>query len=179
MATENPRSVRALRATSPRVKHWLSELLVRPGILALAPAFVSVVFALHGCSGDADFSDVMPEPVTLSAEAYRSEIAGIDRLVFDEGPFMEKRGAELAESLENLARRVKAASDSRFLAIESLELRHLASVSKGLSADAPRARLQSNWIRLRSNLFDDREWFARSAADLPHPREALQVKPSR
>ncbi len=102
----------------------------------------------------------------LSAEAYRTEIAAIDRLVFEEGPYSGKRGRALGERLEELARRVKAASDSRSLTIESLELRHLASVARDFPPDAPRAPPQNNWMRLRSNLFDEREWFARSAADL-------------
>lgn len=151
-----PRSARAVCVASRRL------FLVGAG---------SVAFALQGCSGDADFSDVMPEPVTLQAEAYRSEITGVDRLVFEEGPYTGKRGRALAATLEALAARVKAASDSRFLLLESLELRRLGSVARDYPPDSPRAPLQNDWMRLRSNLFDDREWFARSASDLeaePH-----------
>jgi len=125
---------------------------------------------LSGCSGDADFSDAMPAPVTLSAEQFQPEIMEIDRLVFGAGPLADARRNDLARRLESLAARVKASGESRFLLIESLELKRLASGSRSLP-DAPAARtsLQNNWMRIRSNLFDDRAWFARSASDLTAP----------
>lgn len=133
----------------------------------LAFAVVFVTASLAGCSGDADFSDAMPAPVTLSAEQFQAEIMAIDRLVFGEGPLADARRNDLARRLESLAARVKTSGDSRFLLIESLELKRLASGAKSLP-DAPAARtsLQNNWMRIRSNVFDDRAWFARSAADL-------------
>ncbi len=50
----------------------------------------------------ADLSDVMAEPVTLSAEEYRKEITDADRLVFTEGPFDEIRRNSLSDKLEEL-----------------------------------------------------------------------------
>ena len=91
---------------------------------------VLCVVCAWACKGNADFSDVMPEPVTLSAEEYRQEITDIDRLIFAEGPFDQARRDSLAGKLEQLARRVKASSDSRFIAIEALEVRRLAGMAK-------------------------------------------------
>ena len=135
--------------------------------LILAFAVILATVPLAGCGGDADFSDAMPAPVTLSAEQFQPEIMEIDRLVFGAGPLADARRSDLVRRLESLAGRVKAAGESRFLLIESLELKRLASVSKSLP-DVPAARtsLQNNWMRIRSNLFEDRAWFARSAADL-------------
>jgi len=79
--------------------------------------------------GDADFGRVMTTPVTLNADEYRGEITGIDRLVFDEKSFGETRRAALAGKLDELAKRVKASSDSRFITIEVLELKRLAEVT--------------------------------------------------
>lgn len=122
---------------------------------------------LQACQGNADFSDAMPAPVTLSAETYRGEIMEIDRLVFETQPFTAERRQRLAQSLEELSRRVRAGSDSRFLKIESLEIRRLAEAARTLPSSPPPRALTDNWMRIRSNLFEDRAWFARSAADLP------------
>jgi uncharacterized protein (TIGR03067 family) len=108
----------------------------------------------------------MPAPVTLSAEEYNQEITDIDRLVFAEGPFDASRRESLAGRLEELARRMKASSDSRFIAIEVLEVRRLAEVAKRAPAKPRPQMLSDPWMRIRSNVFDDRSWFARSAADL-------------
>jgi hypothetical protein len=135
---------------------------------ALAIVLTSLLAGLAaGCSGDADFSDAMPAPVTLNADQFRAEIIEIDRLVFGTGPLAAPRREDLGSRLEALAARVKASGESRFLLIESLELRRLASGARDLAdVAAARTSLQNNWMRIRNNLFDDREWFARSAADL-------------
>jgi len=126
-----------------------------------------VLVVLQACQGNADFSDAMPAPVTLSAETYRGEIMKIDRLVFEARPFTSERRERLAQSLEELSRRVRSASDSRFLKIESLEIRRLAEAARTLPSVPPPPPLMDNWMRIRSNLFEDQAWFARSAADLP------------
>ncbi len=143
------------------------------------------VVCAWACKGNADFSDVMPEPVTLSAEAYRPEITEIDRLVFTEGPFDKTRRASLAGKLEELARRMKASSDSRYIAIEVLEVRRLAEVAKRAPGKPPPSMLSDQWMRIRSNVFDDRAWFARRAADLepapaggPTSAEVSSAKPA-
>ena len=136
----------------------------RPGLLLAA-----LVHCASSCSGDADFSEAMPQPVTLSAESYRHEIAAIDRLVFEAGAFGTARRETLATTLGALAGRVKAGADSRFLAIEAFELRRLAEAAKGLNAGPAQERFAREWMRIRNNVFDDRSWFARSAADLDRP----------
>lgn len=131
-----------------------------------AAAAALAVLSIWACKGDADFSDAMPAPVTLNADEYRQEISGIDRLVFEEKPFGETRRAALAGRLEELAKRVRAASDSRFITIEVLELKRLSSMAKRFPPDAPRTALQNEWMRIRNNLFENRSWFARSPRDL-------------
>ena len=125
----------------------------------LAAAFL---LPLGACSGDADFSDAIGEIATLPAEEYQTEILELDRLVFDAAPMSEARRETLESRFQALAARVKAAGDSKFLKLESLELRRLAAVSERM----PAAQIQQQWMRIRNNLFDDRWWFARSAADL-------------
>ena len=161
---------------------WPAETLPRRAGFVLCVLCVAGAWA---CRGDADFSDAMPAPVTLSAEEYRSEITEIDRLVFAEGPFDETRRESLAGKLDRLARRMKTSSDSRFIAIEVLEVRRLASVAKRVPAKPPPSMLSDQWMRIRSNVFDDRSWFARRAADLeslpasgPPPSEVSLAKPA-
>ena len=135
---------------------------------ARAAAALLVLF-LGGCAGDADFSAAAPTPVTLSAEEYREAITNVDRLVFRTGAVDDARRRALAKELDAMAVRVKATSDSRFLLLESLELRRLAAAAKRLPSDAVPEPFANEWMRIRSNLFDDRSWFARSAADLEAP----------
>ena len=143
--------------------------MVRIAVICRRRRWTGIVLCVVGawaCKGNADFSDVMPAPVTLSAEEYRAEITDIDRLVFAEGPFDKARRASLAGRLEELARRMKASSDSRFIKIEVLEVRRLAEVAKRAPPNPPAPMLSDQWMRIRSNVFDDRSWFARSASDL-------------
>jgi hypothetical protein len=134
------------------------------------PVILIAVLSAWSCRGNADFSDAMPAPVILAAEDYRREIAEIDRLVFRQGLFDDARRTALAGELEGLSRRMKAASDSRFIAIEVLEIRKLAEMAKRAPAKPPPGMLSDQWMRIRSNVFDDRSWFARSAADLEEPQ---------
>ena len=72
----------------------------------------------------------------------------------------------LATKLGELAARVKAAKDSHFLEIEAYEIKKLADGSKNMPEQPLRSQLPNQWMRIRNNLFEDRSWFARSAADL-------------
>jgi len=108
----------------------------------------------------------MLQIVILNADEYRQEITDIDRLVFDDKPFDKDRRALLAAKLGELAERVKAARDSHFLEIEAYEIKRLADGSKNMPEQPLRSQLPNQWMRIRNNLFDDRSWFARSAADL-------------
>jgi|SRR5882672_2376766 len=129
-----------------------------------ALAVVVALVAMFGCN--ADLSKQLPEPVTLNADDYRTEITDIDRLLFNPKPYDDERSVHLAATLEGLASRIAAGSDSRFLKMEASEIRALASLAKHTSDSAPRDHLEENWMRSRNNLFEDRSWMARSAADL-------------
>jgi hypothetical protein len=130
-------------------------------VLAVAVALV----VMFGCS--VDLSKQLPEPVTLNADDYRKEITDIDRLLFSTKPYDDARRTQLAATLEGLASRITGGSESRFLKMEASEIRTLASLAKHTSASDPRDHLEENWMRIRNNLFEDRSWMARSAADLP------------
>jgi len=113
----------------------------------------------------------------LNADQYRREIAMIDRLVFENAPLTETRRELLAKKLEELSVRVKSDSDTRFLEIESAELTKLAAYALNYPGNAPRTNLENQWMRIRNNVFDDRSWFARSAADLEPLASASSADP--
>jgi len=136
---------------------------------------LACVALLGGCNVEADFSDQL-KTETLVAEQYQQEIAAIDRLVFAETPLGDDGVVALEKDLNDVAARITVGKpDSKFLKLESLELRHLANRAKRLSATGTGAALQNDWMRIRNNLFDDRAWFARSAKDLEY--EATAVPP--
>src|SRR6266436_6867196 len=136
----------------------------------LTMALAGVLGSLWGCGKSApEQAAKSPEEllqiVILNADEYRQEITDIDRLVFDEKPFDKDRRALLATKLGELAARVKAAKDSHFLEIEAYEITRLADGFKNMPEQPLRSQLPNQWMRIRNNLFDDRSWFARSAAD--------------
>ena len=139
--------------------------------LALA---LLVAATLAGCKGEADFSDNL-QVRQLSAEAYQQEIVTVDQLVFREAPLGEDGARSLEATLDAMAKRVAATDpNSKFLKVESDELQLLAKRAGRLS---PR-ELQDNWMRIRNNLFDDRAWFARSAADLDDEARTASTTPA-
>jgi hypothetical protein len=130
-----------------------------------AGLILACLAVLAGCSGEADFSGAI-ETQILPAERYEPEIRSIDRLVFQEKPIGENGARTLEAILDDVSARVCTKCDSKFLRLESLELKLLAKRAGRLAPDGTGAALQNDWMRIRNNLFDDRAWFARSARDL-------------
>jgi hypothetical protein len=148
---------------------------VKPHLKSLAASLLVVVAgSLCGC-GKASNDSAEPKPadqlqlVTLNPDEYRQEITDIDRAVFGAEPFDDARHEMLTANLEKLAQRVKSAGDSRFLKMEADEIMTLARVSRKMREEGLRTQLPNQWMRIRNNLFEDRYWFARSAADLEQP----------
>jgi uncharacterized protein (TIGR03067 family) len=120
-----------------------------------------------------DQQDLSADFPTLNADEYRQEISDIDRLIFEELPLTSARRMALTKKLEALAQRMESSSDSHFIAIEAHEIRQLADYADKLPPSGPRTALANNWMRIRNNVFDDRSWFARSAADLEPTAETV------
>ena len=120
-----------------------------------------------------DQPDLSKEFPTLNADEYRQEITGIDRLIFEQLPLTSERRTALTKQLEALAQRMESSSDAHFIAVEAHEIRQLADYADKLPPDGPREALTNNWMRIRNNVFDDRSWMARSAADLEPTAETI------
>jgi len=76
-------------------------------LMAVALRVIAAVSVLSLCSGEADFSDSMVQPVVLSAEEFQNDIIAIDRLAFDEKPFDEAHRKFQNEELRNERSRTK------------------------------------------------------------------------
>ena len=133
-------------------------------VSVLTLAVIVVLVAGFGCN--ADLSQHAPQPVVLNADDYRQQITDIDRLLFSPKPYDDSRRVQLADELEGLASRITTGSNASFLKMEASEIRKLAVLAKNTRDTVPRDHLQENWMRIRNNLFEDRSWMARSAADL-------------
>jgi hypothetical protein len=127
-------------------------------------AVTVALVAMLGCN--ADLSQHPAQPVLLNADDYRQEITDLDRLLFNPKAYDDARRTQLAAELEGLASRITAGSEAPFLKVEASEIRTLAVLAKNTPDSVPRDHLEENWMRIRNNLFDDRSWMARSAADL-------------
>jgi hypothetical protein len=125
------------------------------------------VFA--ACSGELRIGNFIPATATLAAEGYQNEIMEIDRLVFSENEIGEAGRSSLASKLVTLSDRVDTErGESTFLRLEAGKLKELAARISRIPVGKPvPSSLRDQWMRIRSNVFDDRAWFARSAEDLP------------
>jgi hypothetical protein len=148
---------------------------VKPRLKSLAASLFAVVACSLCACGKASNDSSEPRPtdqlqlITLNPDEYRQEITDIDRAVFAAEPFDDARHELLTANLEKLVQRVKSAGDSRFLKMEADEILTLAKMSRKMREEGLRTQLPNNWMRIRNNLFEDRYWFARSAADLEQP----------
>jgi len=145
-----------------------TPMILRSRVL---PVLVIALAPMCGCKTNADLQQGLPEPVILNADEYRQEITDVDRLVFAAQPFDDDRRASLDTTLKALAQRVKAASNARFLEVESNEIKTLAEGFRHMPEAGLHTQLPQQWMRIRNNLFDDRSWFARGAADLDQPSQ--------
>jgi hypothetical protein len=147
---------------------------VKFGLKCISTSLLAIVTSsLCSCGKTSNDS---PEPkadqlhlVTLNPDEYHQEITDIDRAVFAADPFDDARHELLTANLEKLAQQVKSAGDSRFLKMEADEIMTLARMSRKMREEGLRTQLPNQWMRIRNNLFEDRYWFAHSAADLEQP----------
>lgn len=146
-----------------RVRH----LIVVAVVLAAMGAVYGAMQTTRGLRG------AMNDAVLASAD-YRAPIVDIEALLFG-GPrlTMEDR-IRLADALDELRRNLDARGGTNLAKFSAHELGTLASMSRGLGdlhgEDLDRVR--QNWMRIRSNTFDDASWFRFSESDPAAEREA-------
>ncbi len=149
--------------------------LVAAGVILFAMG--SAYHALHTSEGI--LGATHGEPGLASAD-YRAPIATIEAELFAPGPLSMEQRIQLASAFEELARSV-GSRDSHMAHFSARELRTLAAITRGLGdlRGSDLERIRNNWMRIRSNTFDDASWFRFSETDpvapAVEPRTALSV----
>jgi hypothetical protein len=152
---------------------WLTRFRVRIAIAVIVMAMVGGYRAMHtteGIMGGLNDS-------TLSSTEFRAPIATLEAHLFATGPVTREDGKALAHAFEDLGKALDARSGTHIARYSARELRTLAGMSRRLS-DRPRGdleRVRTQWMRVRSNTFDDASWFRFSEADPVATPEEIRV----
>lgn len=136
----------------------------------LAVAFV-VLFAMgmayqamHTTQG---VMSVARQEGTLSSAQYRAPIANLEAQLFEPAPLSMEQRIRLAAAVDDMRKALLAGGDSHMAKYSARELGTLAQMCRGLGdlEGADLDRVRQNWMRIRSNTFDDASWFRFSEGD--------------
>jgi hypothetical protein len=135
-------------------------LLVAAVLSAMGMAYQ----AMHTTQG---VMSVAKEEGTLASAEYRAPIANLEAQLFASGPLTMEQRIQLAAAFDEMRRALESGHDSHMTKYSARELGTLASMSRGLGdlGGADLDRVRQNWMRIRSNTFDDASWFRFSEAD--------------
>lgn len=138
--------------------------MMRGHFIAIAAASMFIV----ACSGP-DVTKLTGDP--LNPELHRAELVAIDAVLFEDGPLSDEGRTQIADSLEALAKVAEADGTNTIANVFATEMRTLGSRVKRTSVGTPLANsdLRTQWMRIRSSLFNDAAWFRRSSADPIEP----------
>ena len=132
-------------------------------VLVLAVAAIAAMAWMSDCGGARMDLETLASLDPLDPQRYEASIKAVDREVFTGGTLDKARRNALSESLKALAYEVSAPENNALALHFAGELRTLARMSERLRATPIESGpLQDQWMRIRSSLFDDAWWFARS-----------------
>src|SRR5262249_36815280 len=137
------------------------NLLVVVGVLfAMGAAYQ----AMHTTQG---VMSVAKGEGTLASAQYRAPIANLEAQLFAPGPLSMEQRIQLAAAFDEMRKSLVAGGDSHMAHYSARELGTLAAMSRGLGnlGGPDLDRVRQNWMRVRSNTFDDASWFRFSEAD--------------
>jgi len=149
-------------------------LLVGVTLLGLSGAY----HALHTAEG---VMSVTKGEGTLLAAQYRAPIVNVEAQLFAPGPLTMEQRIRLAAAFDQMRDSLARGSNSHMAKFSARELGQLAAMSRGLGSlgGDDLERVRNNWMRVRSNTFDDASWFRFSEADpvapADEPRAALSA----
>jgi hypothetical protein len=103
----------------------------------------------------------------LSSAQFRAPIVNVEAQLFAPGPLTMEERIRLAAAFDEMRDSLAAGSGSHMAKFSARELGTLAAMSRGLGelGGADLDRVRRNWMRIRSNTFDDASWFRFSEAD--------------
>jgi hypothetical protein len=151
------------------------NLLVIAVVLFAMGAVYNAMHMTQGLKGG------MNDTVLASAD-YRAAIVDIEALLFSYEPISMEDRIRLSKAFEDLRVQLEQRNGSNLVRFSAREVRTLAGLSQGLGplGGADLDRVRTNWMRVRSNIFDDASWFRFSEADPVPPREekGLELGPA-
>jgi hypothetical protein len=140
-----------------RVRHLLA-------VLAILCAMGAAYHAMHTTQG---VMSVAREEGTLVSAEYRAPIARLEAQLFAPGPLTMEQRIQLAAAFDDVRKSLASGSGTHMSQYSARELGTLAAMCRGLGdlGGADLDRVRQNWMRVRSNTFDDASWFRFSEAD--------------
>jgi hypothetical protein len=149
--------------------------LLRVRILLFVAA---ILFAIGAAYQSMHTSEGIVGGVTnhvLASAEYRAPIANLEARLFAPGPLTMEERIRLAAAFDDVRKALEAGSGTHMARYSARELRTLAALCRGLGelGGADLDRVRQNWMRVRSNTFDDASWYRFSEADpVATPEEA-------
>ncbi len=103
----------------------------------------------------------------LAADQFRAPIANLEARLFAAGPLSMEQRIALAVAFDDMRKALEAGTGTHLAKYSARELKTLAGLSRGLGdlGGADLDRVRQNWMRVRSNTFDDAAWFRFSESD--------------
>ncbi|MCC6350050.1 MAG: hypothetical protein IT347_10730 [Candidatus Eisenbacteria bacterium] len=114
----------------------------------------------------------------LASADFRAPIVDVETLLFSPAPLSMEDRTRLAGAIDAMRRELEARGGTNLAKYSARELGTLAGMSRGLGRleGDPLDRVRQNWMRIRSNTFDDAWWYRFSESDPPVPREEPPTK---
>jgi hypothetical protein len=152
---------------------WLIRFRIRIAIAVILFAMASGYQAMHTSEG---IMGGLHDPTLNSAE-FRAPIANLEARLFSSEPFTRDRRNELARAFEDMGKALDVRASTHLVKYSAREVRTLAGMSRHLHEQPGEdlARVRTNWMRVRSNTFDDAAWFRFSEADPVATTEEVRV----
>ena len=157
------------------------QLLRVRNLLAIAAILFAMGMAYHAMHTTEGVMSVAQNEGPLSSARFRAPIANVEAQLFAPGPLTMEQRIRLAAALDQMRDSLSAGSDTHMAKFSTRELGTLAAMSRGLGelGGADLERVRQNWMRIRSNTFDDASWFRFSEADpvapAAEPRASLSA----
>jgi hypothetical protein len=136
-------------------------------LLAIGGILFAMSAAYHAMHTTEGVMSVAKHEGRLSADAFRAPIARLEGQLFAAAPLSMEQRVRVAGAFDDLKQALSDGSDTHMAHYSARELGTLAAMSRGLGplSGVELDRVRQNWMRVRSNTFDDAAWFRFSEAD--------------
>ena len=136
-------------------------------LLAAGAILFAMSAAYHAMHTTEGVVSVANSEGVLSSDRFRAPIANLEAQLFEPGPLTMEQRIRLAATIDAMGDSLRAGSSSHMAKFSARELRTLAAMCRGLGdlGGDDLERVRNNWMRIRSNNFDDASWFRFSESD--------------